>query len=249
MTPLQALLLTAVAVPLVVAQFVSTPCSMLRQVNNYRRSFNPPIPALVLDRRLVAVAQYHAEDQAANNLMTHDSPDGTFWGTRLAQYFPNWNYLAENVARNSENETEIMGVWIRSPDHERNLRDSRARYFGSGYRSGFWSQDFGNSGDRDVLFPVDCTREDGFAWPQPAVKGQDFVGTIVTPENLCLDGQNGRGGILIATTCVRGNLSQSWTLKQYGAGFYVQQTGTNLCLDVFNESRANGSVIGVCKHA
>ncbi|KAJ3217900.1 hypothetical protein HDU67_007051 [Dinochytrium kinnereticum] len=209
--------------------FVSTPCTMLQQ----------------LDRRLIAAAQYHAEDQAANNLMTHDSPNGRFWGLRVAEYFPNWNYLAENVARNSENETEIMGVWIRSPDHDRNLRDSRARYFGSGYMNGFWTQDFGNSWDSDILFPIDCTREPGFPWPQPARVGQDFVGTIRTPDQLCLDGVRGRGGIVLANSCVRGNLTQSWTLKQIGSGFYVQRTGTNLCMDVFNQSRNNGSVVGL----
>ncbi|KAJ3101387.1 hypothetical protein HDU97_001374 [Phlyctochytrium planicorne] len=212
-----------------VAAYVTTPCTMVT----------------ALDRRLVSVAQYHSEDQAANNIMTHDSTNGLFWGYRLAEYFPNWNYLAENVARNSENETEIMGVWIRSPDHDRNLRDSRAKYFGSGYVNGFWTQDFGNSFDTDILFPIDCTKENGFAWPQPVRIGVDFVGTILTNEGLCLDAAMGRGGVLKANQCIRGNLTQSWTLKKVGSGFYAQQTGTNLCIDVFNQSKINGTVLGI----
>ncbi|KAI8847269.1 ricin B lectin domain-containing protein [Chytridium lagenaria] len=245
MIPIKVLALVA-ALAYGAAGFVSTPCTMLQQVNAYRRSLN--VPPLILDRRLVAGAQYHTEDMFAANLMTHDSPNdvsGVCFRNRVAEYFPNWNYLAENVARNSENETEIMGVWIRSPDHDRNLRDSRARYFGSGYFNGFWTQDFGNSWDTDILFPIDCTRESGFAWPQPAIEDRDFVGTIVTPEGLCLDSVRGPAVSLSPINCVRGNLTQSWTLKKLGSGFYAQRTGSNLCIDVFNQSRNNGSVYGL----
>ncbi|KAJ3214830.1 hypothetical protein HDU67_001157 [Dinochytrium kinnereticum] len=230
-----------------VAGQVTTPCSMIQQVNRYRRSIGAT--PLVLDRRLVAAAQYHAEDQAAKVFMAHDSSNGQFWGERLAEYYPNWNFLSENVAMRSDNETEIMGVWIRSPYHEANLRDSRARFFGSGYKNGHWTQDFANAMDIDVPFPVDCTRESGFEWPQPATatphSSRNFVGTIVTPDRLCLDASNGRGGVLLANTCVTGSSTQSWTLKKYGSGFYAQQTGTNLCVDVFNRSRANGTVLGI----
>ncbi|KAI8846803.1 hypothetical protein BC829DRAFT_258051 [Chytridium lagenaria] len=139
---------------------ISTPCSMLQQVNNYRRSVGSR--PLVLDRRLVAVAQYHAVDQAVYNFMAHNSSDGTFWGIRLNEYYPDWNFLSENVAMRSENEIEIMGVFIRSPYHEANLRDPRARFFGSGYYNGHWTQDFANAMDGDVPFPIDCTREQGF---------------------------------------------------------------------------------------
>ena len=41
---------------------------------------------------------------------------------------------------NSQNETEIIGVFIRSPEHEANLRDARAVLFGAGYSQGFWTQ-------------------------------------------------------------------------------------------------------------
>jgi hypothetical protein len=41
---------------------------------------------------------------------------------------------------NSQNATEIIGVFIRSHDHELNMRDVRAVLFGAGYSQGFWTQ-------------------------------------------------------------------------------------------------------------
>jgi hypothetical protein len=48
---------------------------------------------------------------------------------------------------NSQNETEIIGVFIRSPEHELNMRDARAVLFGAGYSQGFWTQ-----GDLSYIF-------------------------------------------------------------------------------------------------
>ncbi|KAJ3102846.1 hypothetical protein HDU96_009484 [Phlyctochytrium bullatum] len=135
-------------------------------------------------------------------------------------------------------------VFIRSPYHEANLKDPRARFFGSGYTNGHWTQDFANADSTDVPFPIDCSKESGFMWTQPAVEGTDFVGTIRIMES-CLDGVAGKGRPIQTARCDDRVKTQSWTLKKYGAGFYAQLSGTSLCLDVFNYSKMNGTVIGV----
>ncbi|KAI9325330.1 ricin B lectin domain-containing protein [Zopfochytrium polystomum] len=240
---LAALWSTIFARNLVSAQLVTTPCSMLVQVNKYRQSVGSP--PLTLDRRLVAAAQAHSEDMSSKNVMMHDSTDGTFWGTRVASYFLFWSFLAENVAMWCYNESIIMDAWIASPEHEQNLRDTRAKLLGSGFMNGFWTQDFGTATSSDTPFPIDCTKESGYAWPQPVTAGSTFVGQLRTAEQLCLDSAAGLGGTLKANTCNKGTVSQSWTLKPKGAGFIAQVTGTNLCMDVFGMSKQNGSAVGI----
>ncbi|KAJ3333667.1 hypothetical protein HDU76_005411 [Blyttiomyces sp. JEL0837] len=221
----------------------ASPCSMLKLTNDYRQSKG--LTSLKMDRRLVAAAQFHSEDMAANDFFDHDSSDGTAWYDRVNNYFPNWAYLAENVGAYTDNETLMMDLYIASPEHNANLLDVRAVYFGSGYADTYWTQDFASTLPGDIPFPVDCITEDGFSWPQPASPTQDFTGTVKTYEGLCLDSSAGKGGLVTAQLCVRGNLNQSWTLKWEGGGFFAQVTGTNLCIDVFGSSTKNGAAIGL----
>ncbi|KAJ1566846.1 hypothetical protein HK405_008181 [Cladochytrium tenue] len=223
--------------------YVSTPCTMLISVNYYRAAVGSPF--VKLDRRLVASSEAHTLDMALTNEFMHDSSDGTFWGDRVASFFPNWMYLSENVGMNSFNESEIMQAWIDSPEHALNLRDDRAQMMGSAYKDGYWTQDFGQASAGDVPFPIDCTVEDGFAWPQPATPDAPFVGALVTSEGLCLDSGGGLGKVLRANTCVRGSVSQSWTLVSQGAGFFAQATGADLCIDVFGANAMNGTDVGM----
>jgi hypothetical protein len=53
------------------------------------------------------------------------------------------------------------------------------------------------------------------------------------------------GGQLLANTCVSGNRFQNWTLVQHGAGFRAINVGNSLCVDVFGQSRSNGTAVGV----
>ncbi|KAI9343885.1 ricin B lectin domain-containing protein [Zopfochytrium polystomum] len=183
----------------------------------------------------------------SHSVMVHNSTDGTFWGDRVGSYLPTWTYLAENVGCYSNNETEIMQAWIASYEHDRNLRDERAVYFGSAYLPpGYWTQDFGASFDGDVPFPVDCSVDNGLPLPQPtSTYLPAVIGSIKTFEGLCLDSSEGLGGNLRATICVKGQLTQSWTLTAEGAGFFAQATGTKLCIDVLNESTDAGAPVGL----
>ncbi|KAJ3190834.1 hypothetical protein HK101_008329 [Irineochytrium annulatum] len=221
--------------------YVTTPCTQLKKVNAYRASKGSP--PLTLDRRLVASAQAHTNDMAVNMVMIHDSTDGTSWGSRVSSYYPDYHYLAENVAEFSTNETQIMLVWIASPEHEANLRDPRWAHFGSGYVGSYWTQDFGLNWPNDVTFPIDCTKEDGFAWPQPALAKSPYTGTIVTSEGLCMDVSS--SNTMVANACVANKATQKFTLTQAGAGFTIKIAGTNKCVDVFNQATFNGAPVGI----
>jgi hypothetical protein len=106
--------------------------------------------------------------------------------------------------------------------------------------------DFAAASSKDVPFPIDCTKEQGFAWTQPATYFKNYTGVIKTSEGLCIDAVKGRGQLLQANTCVTGSTSQNWTIIAQGAGFNARVAGTNLCMDVFGQSTAIGSAVGVC---
>ena len=71
-----------------------------------------------------------------------------------------------------------------------------------------------------------------------------YVGQLLTNENLCLDGKEGKGGKLRANTC-DGSPTQKWILKQVGSYFSMQIAGTNFCVDVYGRSLKPGSTVGV----
>jgi uncharacterized protein YkwD len=50
----------------------------------------------------------------------------------------------------------MLGVFIRSPEHNANLLDSRAKFVGSGVTNGFWTQDFGAAAYFDSPQTVNC---------------------------------------------------------------------------------------------
>jgi hypothetical protein len=116
-----------------------------------------------------------------------------------------------------------------------------------GYFNGYWSQDFGASYSFDTPFTVNCSVENGFAWQQPSLSGRNFTGAIRTLGGLCLDASLGLNGRLLANVCVSGNRFQNWTLASQGAGFFARNNGNNLCIDVFGQSRTNGTVVGVSR--
>ncbi|KAJ3333662.1 hypothetical protein HDU76_005406 [Blyttiomyces sp. JEL0837] len=216
---------------------------MLQKTNQYRKTKG--LLPLKLDRRLVAVAQAHSDDMAANSFVNHNSSDGSDWYNRVGTYLPNWNYLAERAY--TSNESRILQTYIASPEHNQNLLNNQSVFFGSGFTKYYWTQDFAATMPGDIPFLVDCDKEDGHLWKQPAGKDKDYVGTVKTSEGLCLDVQVGYFGVglLLARTCVDGSQNQLWVLKQQGAGFYVKSVGTNLCVDVKNASLKAGAAVGV----
>ncbi|KAJ3156292.1 hypothetical protein HK101_001501 [Irineochytrium annulatum] len=221
--------------------YVSTPCSMLTAVNKHRQAMG--VLPLKLDRRLVASALAHTNDMLANQIMIHDSSNGQSWSSRVISYFPNWHVIAENVAEYSYNETQVMQLWIASPEHEANLVSSAVTHLGASYVNGYWTQDFAAPDSTDVQFLVDCTVEDGFAWTQPATAKQNFTGFIKTSEDLCLDA-SGPGNTVVANVCSVTSKTQTWYMYPKGAGFVASIKSTGTCLDVLNQSRKQGTAVG-----
>ena len=97
---------------------------------------------LAVDDRLVAAAQLHSEDMAANDYMDHTSLDGRSpWDRAKAQGYPNPG--AENVAKGYRTAEDVVRAWMDSPGHRANILSCDLREIGVGHADGAWTQLFG----------------------------------------------------------------------------------------------------------
>jgi uncharacterized protein YkwD len=98
---------------------------------------------LVIDPRLVTVAQAHSEDMAANGYFSHTALDGTTFGQRLRA--AGYSGGAENIAQGQQSAAEVHEAWMRSDDHRANILNCRLVTVGVGVETTTWTwtQDFG----------------------------------------------------------------------------------------------------------
>jgi uncharacterized protein YkwD len=109
------------------------------------------LPPLVLDPRLNAAAQRHAEDMLLRSYYSHFSPDGAGPAERVRQSGYSARLVAENIARGPVSVTEAMDNWMASREHRRNLLHPGLTHLGVGVAFGrnsvgntvLWVQNFG----------------------------------------------------------------------------------------------------------
>lgn len=90
------------------------------------------LPAAVPDARLMAAAQLHAEDMAANGYFDHRSRDGRSYVQRIAaQGYPTC-WPVENIAYGSAAPSGAFAQWAASPPHLRNMLTTGAVRYGIG---------------------------------------------------------------------------------------------------------------------
>jgi uncharacterized protein YkwD len=107
-------------------------------------------PPLVLDARLNAAAQAHAEDMLARTYYSHQSPDGSLPRQRTRAAGVTARLVAENIAAGQTSVENVMEAWLHSVDHRRNILDPRLTHLGVGLAVGselhrykvMWVQDF-----------------------------------------------------------------------------------------------------------
>lgn len=94
-------------------------------------------PALVVDGRLAAAAQDHADDMAAHDYFSHTSLDGTTFAERArAAGYPQPG--GENIARGQRSAEEVVSAWMDSPGHRANILNCAFRAVGVGLDEDEW---------------------------------------------------------------------------------------------------------------
>lgn len=125
---------------------------------------NQGLPPLKRADPLDNSSLYHAIDMAQDNYFHHDTYDlvgGILtpvcaWYQRLASYYSNWMYLAENIAVGYTDPTSVMNGWMNSTGHRDAILNDVAWEMGVGYYSGgywgnYWVLDFGK---RNGVYPL-----------------------------------------------------------------------------------------------
>jgi uncharacterized protein YkwD len=123
-----------------VPQAVRAADAVISATNGARRAAG--CKALVSDARLTAAAQQHAEDMASEGYFSHTAEDGRTFDARIRDS----GYRSpggENIARGQRSAAEVVGDWMDSAGHRRNILDCTFRTIGVGISGTYWVQDFG----------------------------------------------------------------------------------------------------------
>lgn len=102
---------------------------------------------LALDDRLVAAARGHSADMAVRGYLSHTTPEGVEFATRITNAGYEWSGAGENIAKGQRTAAEVMDAWMGSPGHRSNILNCGFQHIGVGlaYDSGntaIWTQDF-----------------------------------------------------------------------------------------------------------
>jgi uncharacterized protein YkwD len=123
------------------------------------------LPPLKRTEELDYSARFHAVDMGQDDYFTHDSFDRSggglwkvcSWSDRISGFYPNWNYLGENLAAGQSTPEDAVGGWMGSEGHRANIFNPDFWETGVGYSQGYgyyqryWTQDFGRRWDRYPL--------------------------------------------------------------------------------------------------
>ncbi len=127
----------------------------LRQINRVRAQgcncgavYMPPAPPLTWNNYLEKAATGHAADMARQQYFSHTSKDGRSMEDRIVlggYVFNGYKSFAvgENIAWGQQTIDEVMGGWIKSPGHCKNLMNPTFKEVGVAENDEYWVQDFG----------------------------------------------------------------------------------------------------------
>jgi len=87
--------------------------------------------------RLSRAARDHAADMVAKGYFSHTGADGSQFFERAMDAGYNCP-AAENIASGQQTEVEVVGSWMNSAGHRRNILLSDARDFGIGRVDNVW---------------------------------------------------------------------------------------------------------------
>ncbi len=106
----------------------------------------PAVGPVVWNDRLEAAALRHTLDMDAHAHFAHEGTDGSHVGDRVTDTGYRWRLVGENIARFQTDVGEVVGDWMGSPRHCRQLMDPRVLELGAAERDGYWTQVFGTPG-------------------------------------------------------------------------------------------------------
>lgn len=104
------------------------PSMLLFQVNETRQRHG--LPAVSWNQQLADAARAHAEDLQSCNMLSHTGCDDSDLRLRLERTGYAWRMAAENLALCACDAARVVGLWMDSDGHRRNLLGADAKEIG-----------------------------------------------------------------------------------------------------------------------
>ena len=144
---------------------ISAAAQQVLDLTNAERAKHGCAP-LTISSKLSAAAERHSADMALHDRFSHTGSDGSTPATRANDAGYGYTRLAENIAAGAATAEDVVGMWIRSDPHYRNMTNCDLHEIGIGfyyqsddqatvrYDDGtagngpfyyYWTQDFGTS--------------------------------------------------------------------------------------------------------
>lgn len=81
-------------------------------------------PSVAWDQRLATAAGGHSQDMATYDFLSHTGSDGLTVGIRAQSAGYQWRAIGENIAVGFNSPQAVLGAWLNSPGHCRNIMNS-----------------------------------------------------------------------------------------------------------------------------
>lgn len=139
-------LLTACGIGGIAPEDFAAANEVLRSVNDARArgvtcgdTVQPAAPRLALEARLLQAAKAHSEDMLNEGTLTHTGSDGSNPGQRIARTGYEAATWGENAAAGYGSPDSVMGGWLRSPGHCRNIMNPAFTEIGVARAGTYWT--------------------------------------------------------------------------------------------------------------
>lgn len=87
-------------------------------------------PALRLNPKLTAAARTHARAMAEQNFFGHAGKDGSRFSSRIKRQGYDYRTAAENIAAGQSSASQVVGGWLNSAGHRRNILNCKMKETG-----------------------------------------------------------------------------------------------------------------------
>lgn len=85
---------------------------------------------LKVNPKLMAAAKAHARAMAEQNFFGHTGKDGSKSGNRIKRQGYSYRAAAENIAAGQKSASQVLGNWLKSAGHRRNILNCRLKETG-----------------------------------------------------------------------------------------------------------------------
>ena len=105
------------------------------------------IAAIKPNRKLSRAAEIHTKDMIRKGFFSHTGSDGSTIGTRARSQKYRFCVISENIAQGHAGIEQVLGAWMTSPGHRRNLLNPEVTEFALVRGDGnIWVMMLGRSG-------------------------------------------------------------------------------------------------------